>query len=194
MRRLWLVPAAVLVFASGPSPARSDAPDVGTVVVTLGDGVTMPLRNWSLSYEYALWTQGTSPLTAPTARKEAAEVLVGKRSLPAAGRTLTFTYREVPRALVAAGTAAESDRFKSPREVVLTGPDGKKESYKVEPPHRDLLDRDPPKGTTVLPRTLDLRGETVTGTRKDFCLLSYTATIECGGSPANAVVKIQFQP
>jgi hypothetical protein len=193
MRGLPVVLAAALVTAAGASPARSDAPEVGNVVVTLGDGATVPLRNWSLSYEYALYKQGTSPLMAPTSRKESMEVLVGKRSLSTAGQTLTFTYQEVPRALVDAGTVPESDRFKNPREIVLTGAGGKKESYKVEPPHRDLLEPDPPKGMTVMPRTLDLRGETVLGTRKDFCLLSYTAVIECGGSPANAVVKVEFQ-
>jgi hypothetical protein len=42
-------------------------------------------------------------------------------------------------------------------------------------------------------RTLDVLGETVTGTRKDFCLVSYTAVVECGGTAADRVVKVEFQ-
>ena len=90
-----------------------------------------------------------------------------------------------------AGAAAASDQLRHVREIVLTGPGGRR-AYKPEPPARESLVSASAKGLTVIARSLDLRGETVTGTKKDFCLVSYTATVECGGTPADHVVKIEF--
>ena len=195
-RRRFARRAGILLIAvagAGAPGARADGPDQGTVLVTMGDGSTVTLRNWSLSYEYASYKQGTSPLAGASRRTESGHLLVGKRTVPLAGQALTFTYDEVPKALVAAGAAPATDRFKHPREIVVAGADGKKQTFKVEAPARDLLVAAPEKGMAFQARTLDLRGETVTGTRKDLCLLSYTATVECGGTPADAVAKVEFQ-
>lgn len=187
-------PLLLVVGLGGPAPAvHAQTPDRGTIVATMGDGTSVTLRHWSLSYEYALYKQGTSPLAGGSKRTESGGLLVGKRTVPLAGQVLTFTYDEVPKALLAAGAAPASDRYKHPREIVLTAPDGKKTTMKVEAPAKDLLSAATEKGMAIMPRTLDLRGETVTGTAKDLCLLSYTAAVECGGTPADAVVKIEFQ-
>jgi hypothetical protein len=182
-------------FASpaGPLLAQADAPDRGTLLVTMGDGATVTLRNWALSYEYSAYKQGASPMTGASRRTDSADLLVGKRTVPTRGQVLTFTYDEVPKALVAAGAAPATDRFKHPREVVVTGADGKKQAFKVEAPARDLLVPTAEKGMAFQARTLDLRGETITGTRKEMCLLSYTASVECGSTPPDAVVKVEFQ-
>jgi len=184
----------LLLLLASALPLRADAPvPQGTIAVTLGDGSTLTLRNWTLSYEYAIFRANQSPLEAPRARKEGAVVLVGKKELKTEGQVLSFNYQPVPRALIDAGTATEADRFKRPLEIVLSKPGGKPTVYKIEPPNKDLLNDDPPPGTSVTARTLDLRGETVTGSKRDFCLISYTAAVECGGSAADAVVKIEFQ-
>jgi len=175
VRPLGLVLAAA-VSVTVAAVAAADAPDRGSIVVTLADGTSVPLRNWSLSYEYSVYRPGTSPMGAPTARKEAADLFVGKRALPTAGQTLTIAY-DGPRV----------------KEITLAGADARKNTLKVEPPARDLLVASPEKGTAVMPRSLDLRGETVTGTRRDFCVLSYTMVVECGVTPADRVVKIEFQ-
>jgi hypothetical protein len=185
-RRLPAFAAAVLAVLATPwagPVATADGPDRGTIVVTMGDATSVTLRNWSLSYEYSSYKQGTSPMTGASKRTESGDLLVGKRTVPLAGQVLSFTY----------DSAAASDRFKHPREIVVSGPGGKKATFKVEPPAREMLVATPEKGTAVTPRTLDLRGETITGTNKDLCLLSYTATVECGGTPADAVVKVEFQ-
>ena len=44
----------------------------------------------------------------------------------------------------------------------------------------------------VTARSLDLRGESLTGTKMDFCLASYTVLVECGESPEHQVVQIEF--
>jgi hypothetical protein len=174
--RALRAPMVVVAALAAAVAARADAPDRGSILVTLGDGTTVPLRNWSLSYEYALYRQGTSPMGAPTARKEAADLFVGKRALPTAGQTLTIAY--------------EGSRVK---EITLAGADARKNTFKVEAPARDLLVASVEKGQAVMARSLDLTGETVTGARRDFCVLSYTMVVECGVTPADRVVKIEFQ-
>jgi hypothetical protein len=185
--------AALLLATLGATPpARADAPtDRGTVVVTLEDGTSVPLHNWSLSYEYGMAKPGTSPLFAPTARKTAWEFYVGKKALPTTGQVLTIAYTETMRS-TETDSGVRTERIKTPRELTLAGADGRKTTLKVEPPARELLVESPEKGVTLMARTLDVAGETVTGTKKDFCVLSYTAVVECGGTAADRVVKLEF--
>ena len=171
VRTLRLALAALSLAAA----AGADAPDRGSIVVTLGDASTVTLRDWSLSYEYALYRQGTSPMAAPTARKKSSELFVGKKALPVAGQTLDIAY--------------EGTRVK---DITLRGADGRKSTLKVEAPARDLLVESVEKGMAVTPRSLDLTGETVTGTKREFCVLSYTMVVECGVTPEDRVVKIEF--
>jgi hypothetical protein len=185
--------ALLLLASAGATPAgTADAPaDRGTVVVTTEDGSTVPLHNWSLSYEYGLAKAGTSPLFAPTARKAAWELYVAKKAVPTTGQVLTITYSETMRS-TESDTGVRTEKIKTPKELTLTGADGRKTTFKVEPPARELLVESLEKGTTLMARTLDVVGETVTGTKKDFCLVSYTAVVECGGTAADRVVKVEF--
>src|SRR5262249_5001742 len=111
--------AAALAVLSIAIAAAADAPDRGSIVVTPGDESTVTLRDWSLSYEYALYRQGTSPMSAPAARKQAADLYVGKKAVPVAGQTLEIAY--------------DGTRVK---EMTLRGADGKKTVLKVEAPAR----------------------------------------------------------
>ena len=182
---------ALLLLARLGSAGTADAPaDRGTVVVTTEDGSSVPLHNWSLSYEYGLAKAGTSPLFAPTARKAAWELYVAKKALPTTGQVLTITYSETMRS-TESDTGVRTEKIKTPKELTLTGADGRK-TFKVEAPARELLVESLEKGTTLMARTLDVVGETVTGTKKDFCLVSYTAVVECGGTAADRVVKVEF--
>jgi hypothetical protein len=184
---------AVIVFACAASVWAADSPaDRGSVVVTTEDGSIVPLHNWSLSYEYGLAKAGTSPLFAPTARKAAWELYVGKKAVPTMGQVLTITYLETMRS-TESDTGVKTEKIKTPRELIMTGADGRKTTFKVEAPARELLVESLEKGTTLMARTLDVLGETVTGTKKDFCVVSYTAVVECGGTAADRVVKIEFQ-
>jgi hypothetical protein len=183
--------ALLLLACAGTAFSAADAPvDRGSVVVTTEDGSVVPLHNWSLSYEYGVAKPGTSPLFAPTARKAAWDVYVGKKALPTAGQVLTIAYAETMRS-TESDTGVTTVRIKTPKELTLAGADGRK-TFKVEPPARELLVESVEKGTTIMARTLDVLGETVTGTKKDFCLVSYTAVVECGGTAADRVVKVEF--
>jgi len=194
---VWKTSAAslavlLLAGAGGAGTAADAPPDRGTVVVTTEDGSSVPLHNWSLSYEYGLAKAGTSPLFAPTARKTAWELFVGKKAVPTTGQILTIAYSETMRS-TESDTGVRTEKIKTPKELTLTGADGRKTTFKVEPPARELLVESLEKGTTLMARTLDVLGETVTGTKKDFCLVSYTPVVECGGTAADRVIKIEFQ-
>jgi hypothetical protein len=195
LRRLRSFRAVLLLAAiSGPAsaPVRADSPVAqGTIVVTLEDGSTIPLHNWSLTYEYGMAKQGASPLFAPTERKQAVELYIGKKALPTAGQTLTITYLESMRS-TENDSGIKTEKVKTVRDLTLSGPP--KATFKVEAPARELLVPNIEKGMLVAPRTLDLVGETITGTKRDFCLWSYTPVVECGGTSADRVVKIEFQP
>lgn len=185
-----------LAAAAVSTPAgAADAPpgNQGTIVVTLDDGTTVPLQNWTLSYEYGMAKAGVSPIFAPTARKTATELYVGKKALPLIGQTLTVTYTESMRS-TESDTGVRTEKIKTPRELTVTGADGKKTTLKLEPPVRELLATSVEKGMVVMARTLDVMGQTITGTKKDFCVVSYTAVVECGATAADRVVKVDFRP
>ena len=185
--------ALSLTTVSGGAAVADAPPDQGTIVVTLDDGTTVPLQNWTLSYEYGMAKAGVSPLFAPTARKTASELYVGKKALPLAGQTLTIAYTESMRS-TESDTGVRTEKIKTPRELTMAGSDGKKTTLKLEPPVRELLVPSLEKGMVVMARTLDVVGQTLTGTKKDFCIVSYTAVVECGATAADRVVKVDFRP
>ena len=93
---MLLAAIGAFVLAAG---AGADAPapaDRGTIVVTLADGTTVPLRNWTFSYEYAVYGKGVSPLAAPTARKDTGDFYLGKRALaPGSLSTVEVQYQQM---------------------------------------------------------------------------------------------------
>jgi hypothetical protein len=166
--------------APGTDAPPSSAAAAGTVLVTLADGSTVPLRGWSLSYEFGRYRQGESPLSGTNARRDGQQLFLGKRVLPVAGLTVTFVHAKAGDLLVV-------------KTLQVTGRDGKATEHKVEAPARDLLVTDLPRGEAVMARTLDLRGETVTGGHQDLCLISYTSVVQCGTTAEDRVVKLEFE-
>jgi hypothetical protein len=75
---------------------------------------------------------------------------------------------------------------------VLGQPDAKPAEWRIEAPPREALLPGADKKLTVTARSLDLRGETLTGTRRELCLLSYSALVECGDDAANRVTRVKF--
>ena len=46
--------------------ARAQEPAAGVALLTMADGTTVALAEWSFSYEYQLWHAGTeAPFSAP---------------------------------------------------------------------------------------------------------------------------------
>ena len=174
---------AALAF-TGPLFAQ---PAGGGIVVHLADGTSLMLHTWSLTYEYAASRRGEPPTFGSTARREARDLWVGKKTFPLPGRTLEIVYAEENHPV--GGTL---QKVPVARGFVLVS-QGKRDTLKAEPPHPDLLARDA-SGLLVQARALDLHGETIAGTKREFCLLSYSALVECPVQADQRVVKIQFQP
>lgn len=160
------------------------------MVVHLADGTSVPLRDWSLSYEYMTWPAGGSQASGTTARREAHTLWIGKKQIETAGRVLALEHRMIP--------SDPGEGFSGPPEIPvvsalrLFSPDGKREDIKLEAPHRDLLLPGGAKSVVVLARSLDLHGVTLTGTRRELCVASYTRLIECGVQRDGRVVKVEF--
>ena len=181
---MWTTPAkrarpafikgVVALLLAGAAATRGEEVETAPVMVYLADGSSFPLQSWSLSYEYVTWAQGSDPALATAHRREAKELWVGKKRVPTGGLTLEVRREPGQR-----------------QQLVLVFPQGKKEEMKVEPPSRDLLAAEGQKGLVVA-RSLDLRGETLTATKRELCLLAYTQLVECGQEPDQSVVKIEF--
>jgi len=185
----WLAAGAGAAAAPLAEPAD---PAIRTALVTFADGNTLPLRNWTLSYDYISWPRGQSPTSGIPAGREASDLWLGKRVVPVEDALLSIQHGELGRETLVDG---RPQRIVSSvaREVTVATPGGKAITARIEPPHRDLLAPGADKSTMVMARSLDLRGEGITGTRREVCLLSYSSLVECGGSPAHQVVKVQFQ-
>lgn len=174
-----------LAVAAHAQQAREDGG--AGVVVTFADGSSLPLTSWSLSYEY----QSGASSTLAAARRESRDLLVGKKALPTAGGVLEVQYREYER--MGGGEPPQRETVATATGVVFRIGD-KKSTFRIEPPHRDLLvPAGGEKGAGVQARALDLTGLTLTGTKRSFCILAYTAHVECNPPKGDRIVRIEFQ-
>ena len=189
-RPALVVPAAIAWLASaGPAPAQEPAgagPE--TIMVHLADGTSLLLRSWSFSYEYASWAKGQAPTHGNTDRRETRDLWVGKKALALADQTLEIEYGEERRVV-----DGEPRNVPVARGLALVSREGKRTKQKGEPPHRDLLLPEA-RDRLAAARALDVRGETIGGTRREFCLLSYTPLVQCPTESDRRVERIQFRP
>jgi hypothetical protein len=172
MRQSSLALVALLSVAS-PGHARED--ERPPLTVFFADGSSQPLGGWAFSYEYSSWRKGETPAQGSLARKESTELLIGKKVVPMAGLVLEIEY---------AGATA--------RAIVAVDKDGKRNPLKTEPPASDVLVPQTGKDMVMQVRGLDLQGQTLTGSKRLYCLLSFTALVECAPDPDQRVVKIRF--
>ena len=144
------------------------------LTVFFADGSSQPLRAWAFSYEYASWRKADGPARGTVSRKESGDLLMGKKAMPVGGLVLEVEY---------VGPTA--------RGLTAVDPAGKRSALKAEPPAPEAI-VEAGKDTVVQVRGLDLQGETLTGGKRSYCLLSYTALVECAADPDQRVVKIRF--
>ncbi len=170
--------AAVLVAA--PAAPVCGQEGAGFATVHLADQTSLPLRSWTLSYEYLSWPKGTPRFQAQIQTRDSPAVWIDKKTYPVAGHTLEIHYDRARGASIV-------------KELVLVSGDGKTKKLKPKPPHRRLLAPGVGKKVLLAPQSLDLKGETLTGTKRSFCLVSYTALVECPSEPSHQVTKIEFQ-
>lgn len=163
-----------LLFASGTAALAQES-ERPPLTLFFGDGTSQPLRAWSLSWEYAAWPKGESPARGSVSRRDSTDLLLGKKVLPSAGLTLEVDYQ---------GAVA--------RGLRLVEKEGKSTALRADPPVAELLSPKLGKDVSVQVRALDVHGETLTGGKRSYCLLSYTALVECEPEPPQRIVKIQF--
>lgn len=177
---------AVVLAAAAPAVAQ-EVP----IQVELRDGATIPLQDWTLSYEYAVWDKGTPAVFAQTQRHEVRMLIEDKDEIPLAGGVLEFGFEKRSSQREIDGEMQRVE-IEHPASFTLTTGAGKREEFdKPDPPHREKLAGET--GDRLFqPRGLDLKGATLTGTRRSFCLFSYTAMVECSDDPAQQVVRITF--
>ena len=180
MKRLAMLALGAFLLPPVSIPAGGQA-DEGLATVHFADGSSVLLRSWTFSYEFLAWTKGTPQFQAETKFQQASAVFADKKTHPVAGRSLTIVYGP-----------PKSSGGAVVKELVLAG-GGKQENLPPKPPHRDLLLPKADSSILVLARSLDLRGETLTGTTRSMCLVSYTALVECPSEPDQQVTRIEFQ-
>jgi hypothetical protein len=168
------------------------AQEAGAVAVLhLADGSELPLTSWSLSYEYQAWKEGGAQAFSQPVRRESRELWSGKKVFGLTGVVLDIQYRIYEKQVEVDGQPTRGQGA-AVIGLVLTAA-GKKTEVKPEAPHKDfLVPAGSSKGMVIQARALDLRGETLTGTRRDYCLLSYTPQVECSAAAGERVVRIEF--
>ena len=189
MRRRAL-PLVILftLVAAASAPAQTGP---GVLVVTLADGTSVPLNGWSFSYEYQAVKAGAQGGFPQAERRNTADLWVGKKVYPMASATLDIQYRVYEQQVEVDG------QMQKRAGAVVTGltvtAAGKRNEGKLEPPDKELLMPEGSKGLLVQPRSLDVHGETLTGTKRDFCVLSYSPLVECNAEASGRVVKLELQ-
>ncbi len=165
--------------------ADADEPQqtAGMAQVFLADGTSVALSGWSLSYEYQAVPPGASRGLVRPARREARELWLGKEALPLVGRTLEIRYKAVP----VEGGAQQAQEAES---LALTSPDGKTKQLRLEAPVLNRLRGSEPKDNVIYP--LGLRGVSLMGTARQFCLATFTAFGECRPADGERVVRVVF--
>jgi hypothetical protein len=63
---------------------------------------------------------------------------------------------------------------------------------KIESPAREVLAPDLEKNLIYQPRSLDISGKTLSGIDRSFCVASFSALVDCGGTRTTRVVRIDF--
>ena len=159
------------------SPLHARAQDELTSVATLhlADGSTVALVQWKLTYEFVSWKAKEPVSTAKPQVRENPMLVLGKKSYPVKGDTLTLTH-------------VEGDDVVRVASMNLK----KVGDLKVDNPARESIAADLEKDRFYQARSVDISGRTLSGIERSFCVASFSALVECGGTRTTRVVKIEF--
>ena len=171
-----LITLGLVLFASLGARALAQAQEETPVAtVHFGDGTSVALAEWKLSYDFATWKQKEPVSSAKPQLREHGSLVLGRKAYPVKGDILTLTHVE------ADGT------------VRVTAMNLKKAGdIKVESPARETLAPDVEKSLFYQPRSLDITGRTLSGIRRSFCIASFSPLVECGVEKPTRVVRIDF--
>jgi hypothetical protein len=177
-----VIPALLAVLAAAPAEGAPPA------TVFFADGSQAPLLEWVLSYEFLSGKPGALP--SQSLRRDVHELRVGGKSWPTSGTRLDIEYQTVVRERD--GEKGEVIKENVPRaSLVIVTHDGKKSKVKPVAPDRKFLLGDE-KTLNILPRTLEIRGRTLTGTHREVCLITFSDLADCGPTEDSRVVRVEF--
>ncbi len=175
MRSTSLLTLALALLAPAHPAKAQDAP-ASVATLHLADGTSVALLEWKLSYEFATWKKKEPISSARSQVREDNLLILGKKTYPLQGETLSLKRIEEDRDSV----RVVSVTLKNAGEL------------KLENPSPDLLAPDLDKGLFLQPRSLDIVGKTLSGIERSFCVASFSALVECGMTSTTRVVKIDF--
>jgi len=164
--------AALLPSSSGLGAQEAPA---SLATLHLADGTTVALIDWKLSYDFAIWRKKDRISNAKSETREAWSLMLGKKNYALRGETLSLTHEE------------QGDSFKVTAMSLKS--DGK---VKIEPPDKDAIASDLDKDFNFQPRSLDIYGKTLSGISRSFCVVSFSALVDCGRTETTRVVRIDF--
>lgn len=173
MRPLFILGLASVLLAPPSALAQDELASVATL--QLADGTSVALVQWKLTYEFVSWRAKEHVSTAKPQVRENSQLVLGKKTYPVKGDSLSLKHLE----------ADDTVR-------VLSINLKKVGELKVENPAREVLAPDLEKDRIYQPRSLDISGKTLSGIERSFCIVSFSALVECGGTKTTRVVKIDF--
>ena len=174
MRSLFILGLASLLALS-PLSVRAQEELTSVATLQLADGTSVALVQWKLTYEFVSWRAKENISTAKPQVRENPGLILGKKTYAVRGDTLTLKHVE----------GGDTVRVVS-MNLKKAG------ELKVEQPSRDVLAPDLDKDRIYQPRSLDIVGKTLSGIERSFCVASFSALVECGGTRTTRVVKIDF--
>ncbi len=164
-----------IAFVAGRAPVRAQEELASVATLRLADGSAVALVEWKLTYEFGAWRQGEPISSAKPQTRQAAGLILGKKTYPVKGETLTLTHVETED-----GVRVAVFNLKKAGDI------------KMENPARETLAPDLDKKFIYQPRSLDVSGKTLSGIQRSFCIASFSALVDCGGTKTTRVVKIDF--
>lgn len=164
---------ALLLLSPRSAPAQEELASVATL--HLADGTSVALVEWKVSYEFAIWRQKEPVSSAKPQTREHQMLVLGKKTYPVKGETMTFAHEETDGSFRVSAISLNQAA-----------------SLKVEIPARDIIAPDLEKVYYYQPRSLDVAGKTLSGIERSFCVVSFSALVDCGATPGTRVVKIDF--
>ena len=170
-KRSWSFILAIGLAGAAATAYSQSAP----ITVHLANGDALLLQEITLSYEFQMWAKGTPQLLAPFKERETPAIVLGKDRYPVAGSSVVFDHSQGRLRLEIQQANGKSKKIK-----------------KLKAPERKVLLPDIDKDTMVQVRSLDIAGRTLTGSRRSFCLISFTAMVECSSDAEHQVVRIEF--
>lgn len=179
-----LLAAVLAVSAEAP---EETAPPLATI--HFADGSQVSLTRWLFSYEFLSGRPGAIP--SSSLRRDVPELRFGSKSWPVRGTTLAVEYQTIEREHDDEDGNVVKEKVARAVNVTVTH-GGKSTKVRPQAPDRKFLIGDE-KSLNILPRTLDLRGETLGGTRREVCLVSFSELADCGSGDENRVVKVDLQ-